>query len=109
MHASLGESDACIATHASDLAVALVAMDAVIRLQGPDGERNMPLEQFHVLPANTPHIENALRQGELITEIDVPPAAHAGRSHYLKVRDRTSFAFALTSAAVGLEIGRAHV
>jgi xanthine dehydrogenase YagS FAD-binding subunit len=104
MHAIVGGSDACVATHASDLAVALVALDAVVRLRGAQGERNVTVEQFHALPGDTPHIENVLRPGELIVGVDVPAAAHARRSHYLKVRDRASYEFALTSAAVGLDI-----
>jgi xanthine dehydrogenase YagS FAD-binding subunit len=104
MHAILGGSDACVATHPSDLAVALVALDAVVHLQGPEGGRSVPIEQFHALPGDTPHIENVLRPGELIVAVDVPAAVHARRSHYLKIRDRTSYEFALTSAAVGLDI-----
>jgi xanthine dehydrogenase YagS FAD-binding subunit len=103
MHAILGGSDACVATHASDLAVALVALDAVVRLRSAEGERSVALEHFHTLPGETPHIENVLRPGELIVAVEVPAAAHARRSHYLKVRDRASYEFALTSAAVGLD------
>lgn len=109
MHAIVGGSDACVATHASDLAVALVALDAVIRLRSAEGERRIALEEFHTLPGDTPHIENVLRPGELIVGVDVPHAAHARRSHYLKVRDRTSYEFALTSAAVGLNIESGRV
>jgi xanthine dehydrogenase YagS FAD-binding subunit len=110
MHAILGGSDACVATHPSDLAVALVALDAIVHLLGPDGGRSVPIAEFHALPGDTPHVENVLQPGELIIEIDIPAAAHARRSHYLKVRDRTSYEFALTSAAVGLDIadGRVH-
>jgi xanthine dehydrogenase YagS FAD-binding subunit len=104
MHAIVGGSDACVATHPSDLAVALVALDAVVRIRSAEGERSVAVEQFHTLPGSTPHIENVLRPGELIVAVDVPAAAHARRSHYLKVRDRTSYEFALTSAAVGLDI-----
>jgi xanthine dehydrogenase YagS FAD-binding subunit len=109
MHAILGGSDACVATHPSDLAVALVALDAIVRLLGPDGGRSVPIAEFHALPGHSPHIENVLRPGELIIGIDVPAAAHARRSHYLKVRDRTSYEFALTSAAVGLDIADRRV
>lgn len=109
MHAILGGSDACVATHASDLAVALVALDAVIHLRSAEGERRVAVEQFYTLPGDTPHIENVLRPGELIVGVDVPDAAHARRSHYLKVRDRTSYEFALTSAAVGVDIERGRV
>jgi xanthine dehydrogenase YagS FAD-binding subunit len=109
MHAILGASDACVATHASDLAVALVALDGAVRIRSPGSERSMALEQFYVLPDLTPHIENVLRPGELIVGVDVPVAPHARRSHYLKVRDRASFEFALASAAVGLDIQNGRV
>ena len=104
MHAVHGGSDACVATHASDLAVALVALDAVLNIAGPDSERSVPLEHFHTLPGDAPHIETTLRTGEIIFRVDVPAAPHARRSYYLKVRDRASYEFALVSAAVGLEI-----
>ena len=104
LHAILGGSDACVATHPSDLAVALVALDAVVRLQGPAGQRTVPVEDFYTLPGATPHIESVLRQGELVVGIDLPGSARARRSHYLKVRDRASYEFALTSAAVGLDL-----
>jgi xanthine dehydrogenase YagS FAD-binding subunit len=102
MHAVLGASDACIATHPSDMAVALVALDAVVRVTGPDGDRAMPIDAFHRLPGDTPHLDTNLRRGELITAVDLP-APPAGRSHYVKVRDRASFAFALVSVAAVLE------
>jgi xanthine dehydrogenase YagS FAD-binding subunit len=104
MHAILGGSSACAATHASDLAVALVALDAVVHLETADDTRQLSLEDFLRLPGDTPHLDSELRPGELITRIDVPLAAHARRSTYLKVRDRASYEFALTSAAVGLDI-----
>jgi xanthine dehydrogenase YagS FAD-binding subunit len=103
-HAVLGTSSSCIATHPSDLAVALAALDAVIMLHGRDGERNVAATDFHLLPGGTPHIEHALRHGEVITSVFVPEAAHAKRSSYLKVRDRAEFEFALASAAVGLDL-----
>jgi xanthine dehydrogenase YagS FAD-binding subunit len=103
-HAILGTSPSCIATHPSDLAVALAALDAVITLRGPKGERRVAATTFHLLPGDTPHIEHDLHHGELITSIFVPDAAHAQRSAYLKVRDRASFEFAVTSAAVGLDV-----
>jgi xanthine dehydrogenase YagS FAD-binding subunit len=97
MHAILGVSDHCIATHASDLAVALVALDATLELRGPsNANRTIPIGALHRVPGDTPHIETSLQPGELI--------AAARRSHYLKVRDRASFEFAVVSAAVGLEI-----
>ena len=103
-HAILGGSDACIATHPSDLAVALAALDAVITLHGPNGERPVKATDFHLLPGNTPHLEHDLKHGELITSVFVPDAPHAQRSAYLKVRDRASFEFAIVSAAVGLDL-----
>ena len=104
MLAVLGTSEYCIATNPSDLAVALVALDALVYVTGPNETRTIPLEQFHRLPGDTPHIETVLERGELITAIEVPAIASARRSHYLKVRDRTSFEFALVSAAVALDI-----
>lgn len=105
-HAVLGTSDHCIATHPSDMAVALVALDARVRVLGPSGagERVVPLEDFHTLPGDRPQRESVLTPGELITAVDVPALAFAARSLYLKVRDRASFAFALASAAVALDI-----
>lgn len=103
-HAVLGTSDACIATHPSDLAVPLVALDTVVHLGSTRGTRTVPLETFYTLPGATPHIENTLRPGELVTGITVPRSPFAARSHYLKVRDRQSYEFALTSAAVALEL-----
>ena len=103
--AILGGSPSCIATHASDLAVALVALEAKLSLESPKGTtRLVPLADFYKLPGSTPHIENQLQPGEIITAITVPTAAHARKSHYLKVRDRASYAYALVSAAVGLDV-----
>ncbi len=104
MHAILGGSDHCIATHPSDMAVALLALDAVLELAGRDGHRTVPIDDFHRVPGDTPHIETVLQPGELITAIRVPASAAARRSYYLKVRDRASFEFALVSAAVALDI-----
>lgn len=103
-HAVLGTSEACIAAHPSDLAVALVALDAVVELRGPDGERSVPVARLHRLPGDAPHIETTLQPGEVITAIVVPASPAARRSHYLKVRDRASFEFAVVSAAVALEM-----
>ncbi|HXI14155.1 MAG TPA: xanthine dehydrogenase family protein subunit M [Thermoanaerobaculia bacterium] len=105
MHAILGTSDSCIATHPSDFAVALAAFDGVVQVQGPKGARDIAATDFHLLPGTTPHREHALGPDEIITAIVVPAAAHTERSHYLKVRDRASYEFALTSAAVGLDVG----
>ncbi|GLZ35232.1 carbon-monoxide dehydrogenase medium subunit [Lentzea sp. NBRC 105346] len=108
-HAILGTSDSCVATHASDLAVALVALDAEVRLRGPDGERTVPLEKFYLLPGSTPETENQLRPGELIVDVAVPLLPWARRSTYLKIRDRQSYEFALTSVAVALNVRRGVV
>lgn len=104
--AILGTSAACIATHASDLSVALAALDAVLILTGgtKGQSREVPLTDFYRLPGTMPHLENQLQPGELITAITLPQAAHARRSLYLKVRDRASYAYALVSAAVGLDV-----
>ncbi|TVT48929.1 xanthine dehydrogenase family protein subunit M [Amycolatopsis rhizosphaerae] len=104
MHAVLGTSDACVATHASDLAVALVALDAELRLAGPEGERTIKLTDFYRLPGETPEVEHDLRPGELITEVVVPRLDWAARSTYVKVRDRQSYEFALCSAAVAVDV-----
>jgi xanthine dehydrogenase YagS FAD-binding subunit len=103
-HAVLGASDNCIAANPSDLAVALVALDAAVEVRGPNGQRTLPLTEFHRLPGDTPHIETVLEPGEVITAIAVPASPAARRSHYLKVRDRASFEFAVVSAAVALEV-----
>ena len=102
MHAILGTSPHCIATHASDLAVALIALDAVIHIRGVEGERTIPFANFYTLPGSTPQLEHVLRHGELITAVDVPFLPAGARSSYLKVRDRASYEFALASAAVAL-------
>jgi xanthine dehydrogenase YagS FAD-binding subunit len=103
-HAVLGTSENCIAAHPSDLAVALLALDAAVEVQGPDGQRTVPLADFHRLPEATPHIETVLEPGEVIAAITVPGNPAARRSHYLKVRDRASFEFAVVSAAVALDM-----
>ena len=102
MHAILGANEHCIALHASDLCVALVALDAVVHTQGATGQRSIPLTDFYRIPGNTPDVENVLDHGELITAVEVPLLPAEARSGYLKVRDRTSYEFALTSAAVAL-------
>ena len=102
-HAVLGGGN-CIAAHASDVAVALVALDASVELQGPGGRRNVLLDNFYRLPGDTPHIASVLEPGEVIEAIAVPASGTARRSHYLKVRDRASFEFALVSAAVALDM-----
>jgi xanthine dehydrogenase YagS FAD-binding subunit len=102
IHAILGQSESCIAVHPSDMAVALAALDAVVRVQGPGGARVIPIGEFHRLPGSTPNVDTNLRHGELIVAVDLPASPLAARSHYLKVRDRASYAFALVSAAVAL-------
>jgi xanthine dehydrogenase YagS FAD-binding subunit len=108
-HAVLGTSSNCIAAHASDLAVALVALDAVIDVRGASGERTVPLSDFHRLPGNTPHMETVLEPGEVIAAIRVPSSPMTRRSHYLKVRDRASFEFALVSTAIALDMDGARI
>jgi len=105
MHAILGQSDQCIATNPSDMNVALAALDAVVRVQGPKGEREIPIADFHRLPGNTPNVDTNLQPDELITAIDLPAVPFAPRSHYLKVRDRASYAFAIVSVAAILDLG----
>jgi len=104
MHAVFGTSDKCIATHPSDMCVALVALDAVVHITGNAGNRSIPFKDFHLLPGNTPEKENVLQHEELITSIEIPSLPFAKRSYYLKVRDRASFDFALVSAAIALDI-----
>jgi xanthine dehydrogenase YagS FAD-binding subunit len=108
-HAVLGTSEACIATHPSDMAVALVALDAVVRTMGPEGERAIPLAELHRLPGDHPEIETTLAPGELITAVEIPALPFATRSLYLKVRDRASYAFALASAAVAIDLSNGTV
>ncbi len=103
MHAILGASDACIATHPSDMAVALAALDAVVSVEGRTGNRDIPLVDFHRLPGDTPDVETVLAPGDLITAVTLPSAI-AGRSVYRKVRDRASYAFALISMAIVLDV-----
>lgn len=104
MHAVIGTSDHCICTHPSDLAVALLAVDATVRVRGAEGVRAIPIADFHVLPGDTPNIEHVLAWGDLIEAIDLPQSAHARRSTYLKVRDRASYEFALVSVAAALDV-----
>lgn len=107
-HAIFGASEQCIAVHPSDLAVALVALDAVVHTRTPSGERSVPIGDFHLLPGETPEREHVLEHGELIVAIEVPASPFAARSHYLKVRERASYEFALVSVAVALELADAH-
>jgi xanthine dehydrogenase YagS FAD-binding subunit len=104
IHAILGQSDQCIATHPSDMCVALAALDAVVGVQAPKGEREIPFADFHRLPGNTPNFDTNLQPDELITHVDLPAIPFATRSHYLKIRDRASYAFALVSVAAILDV-----
>ncbi len=103
-HAILGASDRCVATHPSDMCVALAALDAIVHLEGAAGKRSVALTDLHLLPGDTPHIETALLPGELIIGIEIPPGSVAENSTYRKVRDRSSYAFALVSVAAALEV-----
>jgi xanthine dehydrogenase YagS FAD-binding subunit len=103
-HAILGGSDHCVAVMPSDMCVALVALDALVQIQGLHGERSVPLVNFHVLPEDHPERETVLAPGELIIAVDIPALPFATKSHYWKVRDRTSYAFALVSVAAALEV-----
>jgi xanthine dehydrogenase YagS FAD-binding subunit len=110
IHAILGASSECIATNPSDMSVALCALDALVRLKGPQGERQVPLAEFHRLPGATPQDDTVIMPGELITAVDLPASRFGAHSHYLKVRDRASYAFALVSVAAALDIedGKVH-
>ncbi|UWQ22114.1 xanthine dehydrogenase family protein subunit M [Jannaschia sp. W003] len=107
LHAILGASEHCIATHPSDMAVAMQALDASVEVEGPGGTRTIPIRDFHRLPGDTPHVETELREGELIVAVTLPPPP-PGRQTYRKVRDRASYAFALVSVAgiVAVKDGR---
>ncbi len=102
--AILGASQACIATHPSDMAVAMIALNASVRVLGPQGERAIPLVDFYRLPGDEPQRDTVLEHGELITAVDLPPLPFATHSHYRKVRDRASYAFALVSVAAALDV-----
>jgi xanthine dehydrogenase YagS FAD-binding subunit len=109
MHAVLGTSAHCIATHPSDLCVALLALDAEVLTRRAAGPRRIPFGAFHALPGARPDVETALEPGEIVTHVFVPAGPRARRSAYVKVRDRASFAFALASAAVALELDGAVI
>src|ERR1700758_69631 len=109
MHAVLGTSDKCIATHPSDMCVAMAALEATIHVEGPKGKRTIAFADFHKLPGETPHIENALEPGELVTYVDLPKPVEGVKSTYLKLRDRASYEFALASAAVVAKVEGGHI
>jgi xanthine dehydrogenase YagS FAD-binding subunit len=103
-HAVLGTSDYCIATHPSDMSVAMAALDAFIHIQGAKGMRTVRFVDFHLLPGKTPHLEHNLKTGEIITAVELPALSYGAKSHYVKARDRASYQFALASAAVALDV-----
>jgi xanthine dehydrogenase YagS FAD-binding subunit len=109
MHAILGTSEHCIATHPSDMCVALAAMDTTICVSGPGGERRISFNEFHLLPQSTPQAETVLRKNELITSVELPSLPFAKKARYRKVRDRSSYAFALVSVAAALEIDNGKI
>ncbi|HWF05549.1 MAG TPA: xanthine dehydrogenase family protein subunit M, partial [Candidatus Angelobacter sp.] len=104
IHAVLGGSDQCIATHPSDMAVALVALDAVVHIKSAKGERKVAAGEFHLLPGSTPNLETVVQPGELITYVTIPSSKFAAQSAYVKLRDRASYEFALASAGAALEL-----
>lgn len=104
LHAIFGASAACVAVHPSDLAVALTALDAVVVTRGPAGDRRLPLDDFYLLPGETPERETVLGHGDVIVAVEIPPLPPAARSRYLKVRERASFAFALVSVAAAVDL-----
>ena len=109
MHAILGASDQCVAVNPSDMSVALAALDATVQVSGPRGARAIPISQFHRLPGDRPDLDTTLQPGELITSVDLPPPAFDDHTHYLKVRDRASYAFALVSVAAALQMDGRNV
>ena len=104
MHAILGTSEHCVATHPSDMCVALAALEAVVRVTGKNGDRTIPFAEFHRLPGDTPYIDSNLQADEIITAVDLPAQGFAEHYMYVKVRDRRSYAFALVSVAAALEM-----
>jgi xanthine dehydrogenase YagS FAD-binding subunit len=109
IHAVLGGSDHCVATHPSDMAVAMMALEAVVHVSGPKGERAVELEHFYLVPGDTPDKENVLGPGEMITHVTLPALAGGTRSHYLKLRDRAQYEFALASAAVAVQMNGGQI
>ncbi|QNI32055.1 xanthine dehydrogenase family protein subunit M [Alloacidobacterium dinghuense] len=109
IHAVLGTSEHCIATHPSDMAVAMMALEATVHTRGSKGERSIPLFDFYLVPGTTPDKENALEPGELITHVTLPALPQGTRSHYLKLRDRASYEFDLASAAVVVQLSGGRI
>lgn len=109
MLAILGTSESCIATNPSDMCVAMAALEATVHLQGVKGARAIPFREFHLVPGTTPHRENVLEPGDLVTHVTLPPPRFGSRQVYLKLRDRASYEFALASAAIVLEIASGKV
>jgi xanthine dehydrogenase YagS FAD-binding subunit len=103
-HAILGASEHCVATHPSDMAVAMTALEAFVNVRGPEGERRIPIEELHRLPGDEPRRDTTLQHSELITSIELPPLAFSSNSKYRKVRERASYAFALVSVAAALDV-----
>jgi xanthine dehydrogenase YagS FAD-binding subunit len=109
IHAVLGGSDHCVATHPSDMAVAMMALEATVHTQGPKGERAIALDEFYLVPGNTPERENVLVPGELITHVTLPPLAGGTKSVYLKLRDRQQYEFALASSALVIQVNGGRI
>src|SRR5881394_3597633 len=109
MLAVLGTSDHCIASNPSDMCVAMAALEATIHVQGPKGPRSIPFADLHRLPGDTPHRETALEPGDLITHVTLPPPLNGSKQHYLKLRDRASYEFAMASAAVVVTVAGGNV
>ena len=109
MHAIFGWTNACVAVHPSDMCIALAALDAAVKVQGPNGERLVPFSEYHRLPGTTPQFDNTLSLGELVTSIEIPNNNFSAHSHYLKLRDRASYAFALVSIAAALEMNGSQI
>lgn len=104
MHAIFTDSEKCIAVHPSDMCIALVALDASVLVTGPKGDRRIPFQNFHRLPGDMPQKDNTLERGELIVAVEIPDNGYNEHVHYLKVRDRTSYAFALVSVAAAVDM-----
>jgi xanthine dehydrogenase YagS FAD-binding subunit len=109
MHAILGTSESCIAVHPSDMCVALSALEATVEVTGPEGKRTIAFEDFHRLPGDRPDLDSTLKRDEIITSVDLPPEGYPLHSRYLKIRDRSSYAFALVSVAVAIEMDGSRI